>query len=228
MNKDQRILGLIPARGGSRGIPRKNIKPLHGKPLLAWTIEAALRSTFLDAVVVSTDDEEIGRVAADWGAEVPFLRPRELAQDETPGIDPVLHALEQLPDFDTVVLLQPTSPLRTTDDIDQCIELARSSGAPSVVSVTEAAKHPYWMYRLGPDLRLKALIAAPPVTRRQDLPPVYSMNGAVYFARADWLRRHRTFVTDETVAYIMPPERSVDLDSMLDWQMAELLLRGNS
>lgn len=216
---------LIPARGGSKGIPRKNIKPIAGKPLIAWSIEAAYRSRMFDSVVVSTEDEEIAEVARQCGAQVPFLRPPELAQDDTPGIDPVLHALEQLPEFESVLLLQPTSPLRTTEDIDACIGLAQGMQVPSVVSVSEPEKHPYWMYRLDADQRLQPLIDVPPIACRQELPSIYAMNGALYYSRADRLRQHRTFITDETVAYIMPPERSVDLDNLLDWKLAELLLK---
>ncbi len=223
-----KILALIPARGSSKGIPRKNIKPIAGKPLIAWTIEAALSSQFLDAVVVSTEDEEIAEVARQWGSQVPFLRPQELAQDDTPGIDPVLHALKQLPEFDAMLVLQPTSPLRTTEDIDRCIGLALDLPASSVVSVSEPERHPYWMYRLGADQRLQPLIDVPPISRRQELPPVYAMNGALYYARTDWLWQHRTFVTNETAAYVMPPERSVDLDTLLDWKLAELLFKERS
>src|ERR1700733_1950126 len=115
------VLGLIPARGGSKSIPRKNIKDIAGKPLIAWTIESALGSGLLAAVVVSTDDLEIGEVARRYGAETPFVRPAELARDDTPGVAPVLHALEVLPGFDAVLLMQPTSPLRTTEDINECI-----------------------------------------------------------------------------------------------------------
>jgi CMP-N,N'-diacetyllegionaminic acid synthase len=222
-----RLLALIPARGGSKGIPHKNIKILAGKPLIAWTIEAALRSRALDAVVVSTDDEEVAEVAKRFGAQVPFVRPSELARDDTPGVDPVLHAVDQLPDFDAVLLLQPTSPLRTTDDIDACIALANERSAPSVVSLSEPGKHPYWMYRLRSDQRLQRLIDTPPVARRQDLPPVYSLNGALYYAKVDWLRHHRTLVTDETIGYLMAPERSVDLDSPFDWRLAEYLITTN-
>ena len=228
MGKSLKTLALIPARGGSKGIPRKNIKPIAGKPLIAWAIEAAFRSQLLQAVVVSTEDERIAEVARQWGAQVPFLRPPDLAQDDTPGIDPVLHALEQLPEFDAVLLLQPTSPLRTTEDIDTCIRLAQHTQASSVVSVSEPETHPYWTYRLGTDQRLQTLIDVPPISRRQELPPVYAMNGALYYARVDWLRRHRTFVTSETVAYVMPPERSVDVDTLLDWKLAELLLQEQS
>lgn len=228
MSKTLKIFALISARGGSKGIPRKNIRRIAGKPLIAWTIEAALSSRMLDAVVVSTDDEEIAEVARRWGAQVPFLRPTYLAQDDSPGIDPVLHAINHLPGFDAVILLQPTSPLRTTEDIDVCVGLARDMQAPSVVSVSEPVKHPYWMYRLGADQRLQTLIDVPPISRRQELPPVYALNGALYYARSDWLKQHRTFVTAETVAYVMPPERSVDLDTLLDWKLAEILLKERS
>lgn len=228
MKKKPKIFALIPARGGSKGIPRKNIKSIAGKPLIGWTIEAALRSQLLDEVIVSTEDEEIAAVARQWGAQVPFLRPAELAQDDTPGMAPVLHALEQLPEFDAVLLLQPTSPLRTTQDIDACISLAHTLQASAAVSVCEPEKHPYWMYRLSDDQRLRTLIDAPNVSCRQDLPPVYGLNGALYYACADWLKQHRTFVTDETVAYLMSRERSVDLDTLFDWKLAELLLKESS
>lgn len=219
------VLGLIPARGGSKSIPRKNIKDIAGKPLIAWTIESALGSGLLAAVVVSTDDLEIGEVARRHGAEMPFLRPAELAQDDTPGVDPVLHALEVLPGFDAVLLMQPTSPLRTTEDINGCIRFAEGIGAGCVVSVTEASQHPNWMYRLDAERRLQSLIAEKHVTRRQDLPAVYAANGALYFARKEWLQRQRAFITADTFGYVMPVERSIDLDSPFDWKLAELLLK---
>ena len=225
MSDRPKTLAVIPARGGSKGVAKKNIKPLAGKPLIAWAIESALRSELLDAVVISTEDEEIAAVARDWGASVPFLRPSALARDDTPGIEPIMHALGQLPDFDAVLVLQPTSPLRTTEDIDACIELAQKLRAPSAVSVTKPEKHPLWMYRIDADLCLHALIDAPAVSRRQDLPAVYALNGALYYARTEWLHRHRTLVSAETVAYVMPPERSIDLDTLLHWEFAELLLK---
>jgi len=216
---------LIPARGGSKGIPRKNIKTIAGKPLIVWTIEAALRSSMLDAVVVSTEDEEIADVARQAGALVPFMRPAALAADATPGLDPVLHALDQLPQFDAVLLLQPTSPMRTTDDIDGCLRLAAERGVPSVVSVTEPDAHPYWTYRVDGDLRMMRLIDSAAVTRRQDLPLVGALNGALYFAAADWLRNNRSLLGPETLAYMMTRERSIDIDTPLDWKIAELLLK---
>jgi len=216
---------LIPARGGSKGIPRKNIKMIAGKPLIVWTIEAALRSSLLSAVVVSTDDLEIAEVARQAGAQVPFMRPAELAQDQTPGLDPVLHALDQLPQYDSVLLLQPTSPLRTTEDIDGCLNLVSQKKAPSVVSLTEAGIHPYWTYRQNADQTMTRFVDAAPIARRQDLPSVFALNGAMYFADANWLRGSGSLVGAETLAYVMPKERSVDLDTPLDWRFAELLLK---
>ncbi len=217
--------GLIPARGGSKGIPRKNIRAIAGKPLIAWTIEAALRSALLDAVVVSTDDDEIAEVAVRHGALVPFMRPPALAQDGSPGIDPVLHALDQLPHHRSVLLLQPTSPLRRTADIDRCLQMARQNGLPSVVSVVEADSHPCWTYRLAEDAALHRYIDAAPVARRQDLPPAYVLNGALYYADAAWLRQSRTLVHADTRALVMAREDSVDIDTPLDWRFAEILLK---
>lgn len=219
-----KTLALIPARGGSKGIPRKNINIIAGKPLIAWTIEAALASTLLDGVVVSTDNAEIAEVALRYGAQVPFLRPAELARDETPGVEPVLHALQQLPEYDAVLLLQPTSPLRSSADIDACLALARDRQAVSVVSVSEPDAHPDWMYRMTATQQLEKLLASQSHTRRQDLPTVLTLNGALYFANADWLRRSRTLLAEETLAYVMPADRSVDIDTPLDWKFAELLL----
>jgi CMP-N,N'-diacetyllegionaminic acid synthase len=217
---------LIPARGGSKGIPRKNIRMIAGKPLIAWTIEAALASDGLDAVIVSTEDEEIAAVSRAAGAEVPFLRPVELAADETPGVDPVLHAIDMLPDHDAVLLLQATSPLRTTADIDGLLALAERTVAPAIVSVCEPEDHPNWMYRMEEGGLLRPAIPAAEIKRRQDLPTLYSLNGAMYFARTEWLRARRSFLGPETLGYPMAPERSIDIDGPLDWRIAEMLLRG--
>lgn len=215
---------LIPARGGSKGIPRKNILRIAGKPLIAWTIEAARAAPGIAAVVVSTEDEEIAAVSRAAGAEVPFMRPATLATDEAPGIDPVLHAIDQLPHHESVLLLQATSPLRNSADIEGLLALATSSGAPAIVSVRQPHDHPQWMYRMDGQKVLSPLADAPPADRRQDLPPIYALNGAMYFARTGWLRQQRTFVGPGTLGYVMPAERSVDIDTMLDWKIAELLL----
>lgn len=219
-----RVLGLIPARGGSKGILRKNIREIAGKPLIGWTIQAARAVQGIDAVVVSTEDPEIAEVARACGAEVPFMRPIELAADETPGIDPVFHALDMLPEFDAVMLLQPTSPLRTAGDVEGVLAVAAESSTPSVVSVCAADSHPAWMYTLTSGNKLVAASSARAVARRQDLPPVYTLNGAIYFAQAEWLRANRRFVDPHTRGYVMPVERSIDIDGPLDWRIAEMLL----
>src|SRR5689334_1892292 len=197
MIRGARILAVIPARGGSKGVPRKNVRDVAGRPLIGWTIAAARGSRYIDRVIVSSDDTEIIEVARREGCEVPFVRPGQLARDETPGIDPVLHALKELPGYEYVVLLQPTSPLRTCTDIDGCIERCVASGADGCVSVSEPDKSPYWMYTLAPDAKLKPLLdRAGQTHRRQDLPRVYALNGAVYVARCETLLESRAFVGD--------------------------------
>ena len=216
---------MITARGGSRGVPRKNLRTVAGKPLLAWTILEAQKAKGLDRLILSSEDAEIIAVAKGYGCEAPFVRPAELARDETPGIEAVLHALEQAQGYDIVVLLQPTSPLRLAVDIDGCVEMMIAQRAPACVAVSEAAQNPYWMYTLGAGLRLKPLIEPERHHRRQDLPAVYMVNGAGYAAEIEWLRKARTFLTEETVAYLMPQERALDVDSEQDLMLAEGMLR---
>lgn len=218
------LLGLIPARGGSKGIPHKNVRPIAGKPLIGWTIETALTSAVFDRVVVSTDDPEIADVALVHGAEVPFLRPAELATDDASGILPILHAIDQLPGFDAVVLLQPTSPLRSADDIKAVVDLARSRNAASVVSVSEPDAHPQWTFRIDGDGLLAPWEAREAVTRRQDLEPAFALNGAIYYTECELLRATGVLVGPGTIGYPMPTERSIDIDTPLDWRIAELLL----
>jgi N-acylneuraminate cytidylyltransferase len=225
MLADRRILGLIPARGGSQALPRKNVLPLAGKPLIAWSITAALASRYLDRVVLSSDDQEIMDVARAWGCEVPFRRPLGLAAGDTPTIEVVFHALDALPGFDYVVLLQPTSPLRSTMDIDGAVESCIGQSAPSCVSLVCSDKPPQWMYYLGTDHRLTPVLRdEQELTRRQDGLPVYRLNGAVYIASANQLRHTRQFVTKETVGYVMPQDRSPDVDTELDLRWCEFLL----
>ncbi|WP_078123667.1 cytidylyltransferase domain-containing protein [Leptospira alexanderi] len=221
---DQKILGLIPARGGSKGIPRKNIKFIAGKPLIVWTIEAALKSKYLASIVVSTDDSEIAEVAKQTGASVPFLRPSELATDYSSGIDPVLHALDNLPEFDYVMLLQPTSPLRTSTDIDDCIEFAMKRKTNSVVSVCETQENPFWMFCLDDSLRMTKLLNVEDVKRRQDSPKIFSLNGSIYLSEVNYFREKKKFITEDTLAYLMSKESSIDIDDMMDWKLAEILL----
>lgn len=227
MYNGKTVLGIIPARGKSKGVPRKNMKRLGGKPLIAWTIEESKKSRYLDRFILSSEDEEIMLFARYLGCDVPFVRPVELAQDDTPGIEPVLHALETLPErYDYVVLLQPTSPLRTKEDIDRCIELCVKQNASSCVSVTESDKSPYWMYVLNEIGKITPLLETEKrYNRRQDLPKVYTVNGAVYIAEVGWLLSNRSFMSNETHGYIMPRERSVDIDTELDFKFAQFLLQ---
>lgn len=213
------VLALVPARGGSKGLPGKNIRPVDGRPLLDFTVAAARASRSVDRVVLSTDDDAIAQVALASGCEVPFRRPAQLASDEARSIDVVFHALDSLPAHDLVVLLQPTSPLRAAADIDAACTALIDSGAPACVSVTLAEQSPWWMYCLDDGQHLRPLLDTPgAATRRQDLPAVYTLNGAVYVARTEWLRRSGTFVTADTVAYVMPQERSIDIDTLEDFE----------
>lgn len=226
MIQGKTVLAIIPARGGSKGIPRKNIRLLAGKPLIAWTIEEAKKSKYIDRLILSSEDEEIIKVAEDWGCEVPFIRPAELAKDDTPGIEPVLHALNTLKEnYDYVALLQPTSPMRLVDDIDGCIETCASSNAPSCVSVTEVSEHPYWMYRINKaDCLVPFIQQEEEIGCRQDLPVVYILNGAVYVSKTNRIKKTRAFVTRETIAYLMPKVRSYDIDTELDFNICEFLI----
>lgn len=219
---DARVLAVIPARGGSKGLPRKNLAPFLGRPLIAWTIEAALGARRIDRVILSSDDPEIIEAARGLGCEAPFVRAAALATDEATSLDVVLDAVDRTPGYDIVVLLQPTSPLRTAEDIDAVLDLL--AAADSAVSVAEAADHPFLVYRPDANGRLRpyAEPASGASLRRQDLPPAWSLNGAIYAARIDWLRRERAFVRPgQTLAWPMPVERSADIDTPTDLIEAE-------
>jgi CMP-N-acetylneuraminic acid synthetase len=227
------ILALIPARGGSKGIPGKNIRPLLGKPLIAWVIESALKSEFVQRIIVSTEDDEIASVARNHGADVPFRRPKALAGDDSPTIDTVLHALLWLqenegerPDY--VLLLQATSPLLLTEDIDGCIEIMaeHEDEIDAVVSIKQVEEHPLWMSTRDERGFLKPFDASGnEITRRQDLPPLYILNGALYLCKSQIIKEKRTFTPDRTFGYVMPGERSVDIDNEMDFIFAEFLMR---
>lgn len=221
------VLAIIPARGGSKGVPGKNIRKFAGLPLLAWTILEARKSKYIDRLILSTDDEKIMKVAGTYGCEVPFRRPPELAADDTPGIAPVLHALYTLPEkYDYIVLLQPTSPLRLTEDIDGCLKFCiGNNGAPACVTVTDPAEPPYWMYTVGDGAELEPLFANKQNTPRQVLPKTYVLNGAVYVAECGWLQENKTFTGEGTRGYFMPRERSVDIDTEQDFNFCQYLFQ---
>jgi N-acylneuraminate cytidylyltransferase len=220
------VLAVIAARGGSKGLPRKNVLDAGGKPLIAWSIEAAHGSRFIDRAILSSEDAQIMEIATKAGCEVPFVRPPELALDDSSIYDVLFHAMDSLDrQYDYCVLLQATSPLRTSADIDACIKLCLDSGAPACVSVTRSPKHPSLYFDLAADGRLRAHKARPDNTeRRQDLPAAYVLNGAVYVARSPWLRDHGSFIGERTRGHVLPAERSVDVDSALDLTIARALL----
>lgn len=225
-------IAVITARGGSKGIPGKNLKPMCGRPMIAWTIEAAQRAEGLSRILISTDDAEIARVCADLGAEVPFLRPARLATDTASHLEVFDHLMDWLEETQSVpehlVLLQPTSPLRTAQDISGGLEVARSRGADAVIGVSEIGvhtAHPWLAKKIDTNGVLTPFMEAPTKDlRRQNLPHAYAINGALYINRFASIRRDRSFVPPGAIAYPMPLERSVDVDTPLDFFIAEQLL----
>lgn len=229
---DLSVLGLIPARGGSKGLPGKNIAPLAGIPLIAHTIRAAKASRLLSDVVVSTDSETIAEVCRGEGLKVPWLRPAEIAGDATRMQDVARHALEQHPDgdrFDYLLLLQPTAPLRTAEDIDAAIQLAVRYRPDSVISVVfESLHHPYYMYRYEPGEdegrpAITPFVGYEPGLPRQEFPPCVYRNGAIYLVRRDYFLKANTFASPDAVPYVMPAERSANIDGADDLAYAEFL-----
>lgn len=226
MFKDKKILAVIPARGGSKGIPHKNIIDLCGRPLISYTIEAALRSKYIDYVMVSTDDDEIAKVSKEFGAEIPFLRPAELATDTSKTIESVMYTIRMLQDrgksFDTVVLLQPTQPLRTSKDIDGAIEKYDECGNAALASVSEVDDHPILIRAIKND-QLLSLLNTPSTCRRQDMPAFYRVNGCIYINEVSEINKDTSF-NDNTIPYIMDKSHSVDIDEVLDLVIAEYYL----
>jgi CMP-N,N'-diacetyllegionaminic acid synthase len=225
------VFGLVPARGGSKGIPGKNIAACGGRPLIGWTCEAATKSARLERTILSTDSDEIARVAREWGIEAPFMRPSELAQDATPSIHVMQHALDWLEksgaDVTALALLQPTSPLRTGAHIDAAVELFAESGADTVVSVVKVPHnfHPSsvmlddggWLKPFEGERHA--------IKRRQDLAPVLARNGPAVLIVSTALVRSGRLYEDRTRAYLMSAEESVDVDDASDLRYADFLLR---
>ena len=225
-----KVLGVIPARGGSKGLPGKNIKSLLGKPLIAWTIEQALASKFLTKLIVSTDDQRIAKVAKQYGADVPFYRPVELSSDTAASIDVIIHALDFFKQkgehFDMVVMLEPTSPLRETSDIDNAIEqLVKNKNAESIVGICKCESiHPEFMISLTEKgfLRSKNKFV---VKRRQDTDDLYFYEGTLYASYVDVLRKKRNFYHEKTLGYVVPKWKSFELDDMLDLVIIEAIIK---
>ena len=223
------MLAIIPARGGSKSVPKKNIKFLDGKPLIAYTIEAACASRLIDRLILSTDDEKIADVAREYGVEVPFMRPPELAKDDSLAIDNYLYTLNKLNDekakqYDEFIVLQPTSPFRTAQDIDNAIELFYEKKADSVISVSEVLPSPVWSKKIDDKGVLKAYFdLAINNKNRQEIETAYMPNGAIYILQLSLVKKIYSYYSNNTLAYIMPEERSLDIDKPLDFEFAEFL-----
>lgn len=225
MNK---ILAVIPARMGSKRLPEKNIKVLNGKPMIVYTIDAIKKSHYINRFIVSTEDKIITQIAQSNGAEV-ILRPTKLARDDSPTDDVVINVLEQLQKKEQyvpeiIILLQATSPLRTTEDIDTAMKIFLGSSGVSLISVTEYDHTPYWAFRIEKGF-LKPEFASGSLKRSQDLPKLYRPNGSIFIIRLDSFLKHRSFYTKQNLSFIMPRERSIDIDDEFDFSIAEFLLR---
>lgn len=223
-----KILAIIPARANSKGLPGKNTMQLAGKPLIAWTIDSAVGSKLIDRTVISTDSEQIRQLAKTLGADAPFLRPAELALDDTPAIETVLHACQMLPGYDVLVLLQPTSPLRAASDIDAAIQLLEKKDADFCVSVTKPKHHPNWLFKKSANGFLESYEKFEICTDRQSLSPIYAPNGALYAARLGPLIEQRSMSGPRTIAYEMEEDKSCDIDTLFDFEMCEFILSRDS
>ena len=218
-------IALIPARGGSKGIPRKNIKLFNSKPLIFWSIKAAIESDFVDRVIVSTDDEEIAEIAKSLSAEVPFLRPKELAQDNSSTIDTVIHALNNLHNVNDILLLQPTSPLRRTKDINKIFQLRTKKNKSSAVSISDSGKNIDLFFAMDSQNMIHPISNNFKLMPRQKYKRLYNVNGALYLSTRDSFIKNLSFFTSKTLGYIMPDKYSIDIDTQLDWDFAEFLMK---
>lgn len=232
MYQNKRILAVIPARGGSKGIPKKNILEIEGIPLIAYTLQESQKSKYLDRTIISTEDLEIKKVVEQYGGEVPFLRPIELAQDTSKTIDCIVHAVDSLKkmgeEYDYVVILQCTSPLRKAWHIDEAIEMIVQSKETSLVSVSEVEEHPILMRTLNQNGTLQNLLNVSSTVRRQDFPSFYKVNGAIYIQKLDNNFNLESNLNDGKLAYVMGKKYAIDIDTLLDIYTVEFYLKGNS
>lgn len=224
------MLAIIPARGGSKGLPGKNIKLLCDKPLIAYTVEAALQSDQIDRVIVSTDNQEIANIAIEYGAEVPFLRPDYLATDHAKAIDNYLYTVEKIKEQENqeiqdFIVLQPTSPLRDKDNINDAIDLFYKKKALSIIAVKESEHPPEWYKKINNHGILIDYIKNDNSLNRQDYNKTYIPNGAIYIFKYDILKKRRNYYTEKTFPYIMTEKESIDIDTIYDFMMAENILR---
>jgi len=224
------MVAIVPARGGSKGLPGKNIKPLAGKPMIGHTIEAATQSNQISDIILSTDDPEIAEVAKSFGANVPFMRPAELAGDTSSAIDTYIYTIDKLNDefgysISDFVVLQPTSPLRSANDIREAVELFKRREADSVISVAEAAHPPVWAKKIRSDGVLVNYFESDAHNKnRQEIDTAYMPNGAIFIFNFDKLKSGYGYYFEKTYPYLMPVERSFDIDTQLDFDIVEFLI----
>ncbi len=232
MYKNKTFLGIVPARGGSKGLPGKNIKELCGKPLIAWSIESGLKSKYLDEVMITTDSKDIADIAKQYGASVPFLRPEFLASDTATSFDAIKHTIEFYKnefdkEFDYIVLLEPTSPLRETSDIDIAIEQLFNSNADSIVGIcrTEDQNPAFLVFKNEKDFISGYENHDMKVLRRQDIKDVYFFEGTIYISKTDVLLNKKTFYHENTIGYVVPKYKSLEIDDIDDFIMVEAIMK---
>ncbi len=231
MYKGKKILAIIPARGGSKGLPGKNIKELCGKPLIAWSIEHAQKSKYVDELFISTDSQEIADVAEHFGAPCPELRPAELARDTAPSSEFIVYTLEKMKkegkSFDYFILLEPTSPLRDVEDVDKSIEmLVDNPVAESVMGVVRAEdSNPAFMVKIGEGGLMIPFMGKAETLRRQDIPDAYYFEGTVYLSKCDAYMEKKAFYHDKTLPYIVPKWKSFEIDDIIDFTIIEALMK---
>lgn len=230
-----KVLAIIPARGGSKGLPGKNIKPLLGKPLIGWTIEQAQKSKYITEIYVSTDSQEIANVVEQFGVKVPELRPAHLASDTATSASFVIYTIEKLryegKEFDYIILLEPTSPLRLSSDIDHALELLinNQNNAESIVGVCRAeCSHPAFMVKMNSLGLLTSYCDQMSAIRRQDLDVLYYFEGTLYASRVDSFLEKKTFYHDKALPYIIPKSRAFEIDDQEDWFIVESILKNNT
>lgn len=231
MINDLSVIAIIPARGGSKGLPGKNIRPILGKPLIGWSIEQALASRYIDEVVVSTDCPEIIEISRKFGANVPFKRPAKLAGDNSTTIDVLIHCLDWFEEnnksFDILVLLEPTSPIREVSDIDNSLTILISKELGSVVSVSKTeGQNPAFCFKKNDDSKMSPLLESQPTNlRRQDIEPVYFLDGTIYSSFTSSLRNQKSFYHDCTFGFEVPKWKSLEIDDIIDFSMVESVMR---
>ena len=226
MNKNKTFLAIIPARGGSKRLPRKNVLDLCGKPLIAWSIEAGLKSKYIDKLIVTSDDEEILDISKKFGANI-IKRPDELSSDTATTFDAIKHTIDNLEKYDFIVLLQPTSPLRSEKYLDEAIELLEEKNADAVISVCESEHSPLWCNTLSQNLDMSNFLLDEVLNKRsQDLEKYYKLNGAIYICKTDKLLENKSFFLKNNIfAYIMDKKVSIDIDEEIDLLIANELMK---